>query len=102
VHEGDTLSLLPVHGARTQWYKNLQKNSSLTIKVGNEERTSKARQLTGAPAVGKVIQSFRKKYTPDIITKLYPGPLDAAVKNQALGSSTQEWPANAVLLEAPK
>src|SRR5262245_31133137 len=80
VHEADTLSLLPVNGARTQWYQNLEHNPTITIKVGREERTLKAQTVKSALTVGKVIESFRKKYTRDIIDKLYPGPLDRAVK----------------------
>ena len=39
VHEDDTLWLLPVHGSKTQWYQNLLKNPTITIKVGSEHRT---------------------------------------------------------------
>src|SRR5262245_52121514 len=67
VHEDDTLWLLPVEGSKTQWYRNLLKTPAITIKVGKEERILKAKTLKSAPAVGKVIQSFRKKFTPEII-----------------------------------
>jgi hypothetical protein len=80
VHEADALGLLPVHGARTQWYKNLQQNQTITIQAGKEQRTFKATMLKSPSAVGKVVRSFCDKYTPDMVTKLYPGPLDAAVK----------------------
>src|SRR5437667_2448063 len=74
VHEDDELWLLPVHGSKTQWYQNLLKNSTITIKAGKEQRTLQAKTLRGATTVRKVIHSFGNKYTPDIITKLYPGP----------------------------
>jgi len=80
VHEDDALWLLPVHGSKTQWYRNLLKNPTITIKVGKEQRTLKSKTLRGAAAVRKVIQSFGNKYTPEMITKLYPGPLDVAVQ----------------------
>ena len=80
VHEDDALWLLPVHGSKTQWYQNLQKNPAITIKVGKEERTLKAQVIKTATGVGKVIQSFQQKYTPDMIAKYYPGPLDVAVQ----------------------
>ena len=80
VHEDDALWLLPVHGSKTQWYQNVLKNPAITMKVGKEERTLKAQVLKTATSVGKVIQSFQQKYTPKTITKLYPGPLDVAVK----------------------
>src|SRR5262245_5799463 len=48
VHEKDTLWLLPVKGSKTQWYQNLLKNPTITIKVGKEERTVKAEVLKTA------------------------------------------------------
>src|SRR5881409_1631214 len=80
VHEDDALWLLPVHGSKTQWYRNLLKNPAITMKVGNEKRMLEAKALRGATDIRKVIQWFGNKYTPQIITKLYPGPLDVAVK----------------------
>ena len=80
VSDENALYLLPVNGSKTQWYQNLLKNPTITIKVGKEQRTLQAKTLRGATAVRKVIESFRKKYTPEIIAKLYPGPLNAAIK----------------------
>jgi len=80
VHEDDTLFLLPVYGSKTQWYQNLLKNPAITIRIRSEQRALKAQALRNSAAVRKVIQSFRDKYTPEIITKLYPGPLNVAVK----------------------
>jgi deazaflavin-dependent oxidoreductase (nitroreductase family) len=76
----DTLLLLPVYGSKTQWYRNLLKNPGIDIRAGSERRTLQARALRDARVVRKVIQEFRDKYTPEMITRLYPGPLDAAVK----------------------
>jgi deazaflavin-dependent oxidoreductase (nitroreductase family) len=72
--------LLPVYGSQTQWYRNLLKNPTITIRAGSERRTFRARALRDKRAVGKVIREFREKYTPEMIARLYPGPLDAAVK----------------------
>ena len=80
VHENDTLWLLPVSGSKTQWYQNLLKNPTITIKVGKEDRTLNAQVLKTATSVGNVIQSFQQKYKPEMIAKYYPGPLDAAIK----------------------
>src|SRR5207247_2537135 len=52
VFDRDTLWLLPVHGSNTHWYRS----------------------------VGQIIERFRDKYTPDVIARLYPGPLNVAVK----------------------
>ena len=80
VSTDDGLLLLPVYGSQTQWYRNLLKNPTITIQAGSERRTLQARTLRDARAVGKVIREFREKYTPEMIARLYPGPLDAAVK----------------------
>jgi deazaflavin-dependent oxidoreductase (nitroreductase family) len=80
VSSDDGLLLLPVYGSQTQWYRNLLKNPTITIQAGGERRTFRARTLRDARAVGKVIREFREKYTPEMIARLYPGPLDAAVK----------------------
>jgi deazaflavin-dependent oxidoreductase (nitroreductase family) len=80
VSTDDGLLLLPVYGSQTQWYRNLLKNPTITIQAGSQRRTLRARTLRDARAVGKVIREFREKYTPEMIARLYPGPLDAAVK----------------------
>ena len=76
----DVLWLLPVYGSQTQWYRNLLMNPAITIKTGGERLTLRSRTLKGAQAVRKVIRWFREKYTPEIIARLYPGPLNVAVK----------------------
>ncbi len=80
VHEKGTFWLLPVNGSKTQWYQNVLKNPTITIKAGKEERTLNAQVLIAAANVGNVIQSFQQKYKPEMIAKYYPGPLDAAIK----------------------
>jgi deazaflavin-dependent oxidoreductase (nitroreductase family) len=72
--------LLPVYGARTQWYRNLLVDPTITIKAGSERRTLRARALRGTAAVRTVIRQFGAKYTPELIARLYSGPLDVAVK----------------------
>src|SRR5881409_1809402 len=52
------LWLLPVHGSRTQWYRNLLVNQEITIKVGSESRALRVRPLKGARAVRQVIRCF--------------------------------------------
>src|SRR5437762_1061071 len=76
----DALWLLPVYGSQTQWYRNLSMNPAITIKAAAERLTLQSRTLKGAQAVRRVIRWFREKYTPEIIARLYPGPLNVAVK----------------------
>jgi len=80
VSEASALWLLPVHGRETQWYQNVLANPTITIQVGKERRTLPAKALKSPRAVERVVQSFRIKFTPEIIARLYPGPLNAAVK----------------------
>src|SRR6266704_1501364 len=69
VSDDKALWLLPVSGSRTQWYRNLQKNRAITIQAGSEQRDLRARLLKNAPAVRKVIQRFRDKYTAEQIKR---------------------------------
>src|SRR5262245_41821356 len=73
VHENDKLWLLPVNGSKTQWYQNVLKKPTITIKVGKEERTLNAQVLKTPASVGYVIQSFQQKYKPEMVAKYYPG-----------------------------
>ena len=79
VFEANAFWLLPVSGSKTQWYRNLKANRSITIHVGSEQRKLRARLLKSPPAVRKVIQSFREKYTAPEIKRWYTG-LNVAVQ----------------------
>ena len=61
VSADDALWLLPVYGSRTQWYRNLLVNPTITIKLGSERRTLRARTLKAAGTVRSVIRRFREK-----------------------------------------
>jgi deazaflavin-dependent oxidoreductase (nitroreductase family) len=74
------LWLLPVHGARTQWYLNLCANPEITIKAGKERRELRATLMRSERAVREVVRRFGEKYKPEMVARLYPGPLDVAVK----------------------
>lgn len=80
VFEEDALWLLPVYGSETQWCRNLRMKPEITIKSGSARLTLRARVLKEAAAVRRIIGWFRKKYTPEMIKRLYPGPLDVAVR----------------------
>jgi deazaflavin-dependent oxidoreductase (nitroreductase family) len=79
VCDDKALWLLPVYGARTQWFRNLEKNRAITIQAGSVWRDLRARLLKNAPAVPKVIGRFRDKYTAEQIKRWYTG-LDVAVQ----------------------
>jgi deazaflavin-dependent oxidoreductase (nitroreductase family) len=85
VRGDDVLWLLPVHGSQTHWYRNILKNPTIRIKVGSEEGTFKAQTVRSAASVRKVIQLFSDKFTGETVRRLYPGPLDVAVKVRLTG-----------------
>jgi deazaflavin-dependent oxidoreductase (nitroreductase family) len=79
VGDEKALWLLPVNGSHTQWYRNLQKNRAITVEAGSARRELRARLLKWKPAVRKVIQRFREKYTAEEIKRWYT-ILDVAVQ----------------------
>jgi deazaflavin-dependent oxidoreductase (nitroreductase family) len=79
VSDDKVLWLLPVYGAKTQWYRNLEKNRAITIQVGRERHDLQARLLKDPTAVRGVIERFNEKYTAEQIKRWYTG-LDAAIR----------------------
>lgn len=79
VLEGKTLSLLPVSGSRSQWFRNVRADPTMTVKAGRSHSTVRARVLTDAAAVKAVVEKFRHKYTPADVARYYSG-FDAAVQ----------------------
>jgi deazaflavin-dependent oxidoreductase (nitroreductase family) len=67
------LSLLPVSGSKTQWYRNLQKNRAMTIHASVKRRDLRARLLKDKRAVSAVIRQFREKYTSEEVKRWYSG-----------------------------
>ena len=74
----DTLYLLPVQGAGTQWYKNVLKNPAIGIKAGGIEVELKATPVTDAEQVSSTVERFRKKYGAGDVKKYY-SKFDVAV-----------------------
>jgi deazaflavin-dependent oxidoreductase (nitroreductase family) len=74
----DKLYLLPVHGADTQWYKNVLKNPSIRIDAGGADAALQAVPVTDAKQVSSVVEMFRDKYGKGDVKKYY-SKLDVAV-----------------------
>jgi deazaflavin-dependent oxidoreductase (nitroreductase family) len=77
VWDNQTLYLLPVHGSETQWYKNVLKNPSIRIEIGDSETKFTVFPLTSASEVSPVIEKFRGKYGASGMK--YYSKLDVAV-----------------------
>jgi hypothetical protein len=72
VHEGKTLSLLPVQGSDTNWYKNLLVDPSLKISVDDEEISTRGKRITDNSSVDAIVNKFRSKYGESDVKKYYP------------------------------
>ena len=77
VLEGDTLYLLPVQGADTQWYKNVLENPAIRITLRSAEAQIKVSPITNANEVSSVVEKFREKYGARDVKKYY-SKFDAA------------------------
>src|SRR5271165_1104554 len=78
VFDDDTLYLLPVRGADTQWYKNVLKNPSIQVEVRGAAAEFQAVPITDQTEVSSVVEKFRAKYGAGDVKKYY-SKLDVAV-----------------------
>jgi deazaflavin-dependent oxidoreductase (nitroreductase family) len=79
VSEDRDLWLLPVHGSKTQWYRNLIKDRAIAVQAGSERQDLRAKLVKSAEVVRSVIRQFREKYTSEEVKCWYSG-LDVAVQ----------------------
>ena len=76
--DGDKLSLIPVKGSDTDWYKNLRKTPTIRLEARGKKLIASARFLTDEAQLGKVLEKFRDKYGRNV--KSYYPKLDVAVE----------------------
>ncbi len=69
--EGKTLWLLPLHGSRTQWFRNVLADPTLTLRAGRQALTAMARPRRARTAVERVLEQFRKKYSGKLVAQYY-------------------------------
>jgi deazaflavin-dependent oxidoreductase (nitroreductase family) len=79
VREEDRLYLVPVNGADSDWYKNVQKVPAIHLAVGGAELTGRAAPVTGAARVSQIADMFRAKYGAQNVAQYYP-KTDVAVE----------------------
>src|SRR6266566_2914909 len=72
VREGDTMHLVPVNGADSDWYKNVQKHPSIRLSEGNADLSAHATPITDPAKVEQILDKFRAKYGPDDVAAYYP------------------------------
>jgi deazaflavin-dependent oxidoreductase (nitroreductase family) len=80
VSDDRALWLLPVHGSKTQWYRNLEKDRAIAVQAGSARQDLRAKLVKSSEAVSRVIRQFREKYTPAEVKRWYSG-LDVAVQS---------------------
>lgn len=73
------LRLLPVWGSRTQWYRNLLVDPTITVRAGRRRVTVQATAIRDRKTVRSVVGQFRRKYTAGEIAAYYTR-LDVAVE----------------------
>lgn len=66
-----SLYLVPVQGKKTQWYLNVKKDPTVTIRVGGSTFKEKAEELSSARFEG-VISKFVAKYGKGDMDRYYP------------------------------
>jgi deazaflavin-dependent oxidoreductase (nitroreductase family) len=79
VLDGDKLSLLPVRGSDTEWYKNVRKRPSIRLEARGKTFKTLATPITDQAQVGEVVKKFRDKYGAGTVNTLY-SRLDVAVE----------------------
>src|SRR5260370_4176901 len=59
--EGEKLSLLPVKGSDTDWYKNLRKTPTIRLAARGKTFTTSARLLTDEAQIGEALVNVRAR-----------------------------------------
>jgi hypothetical protein len=79
VQEGHILSLLPVKGSDTPWFRKVLKAPSIRLAVNDAAIDATAHPITDPRRVREVVEKFRAKYGADQVKKYY-SKLDVAVE----------------------
>lgn len=79
VLEGASLWLLPVRGSRSQWFRNLLADPTITVQAGRRRFTGRAHPLHDPQQAQAIADKFRQKYGADQVARYYTG-FDACVQ----------------------
>jgi hypothetical protein len=74
VHEGDTLYLMPITGADSQWYRNVLRTPQLHLAADGQQADVEGRAITDPADVRRVADGFRAKYGAGDVAKNYREP----------------------------
>lgn len=70
--EGRTLELLPMHGLKTKWYMDVEKDGKLQVQAKDEVRSVSPRVVQDVEAVERIKKRFALKYGEDDVRRYYP------------------------------
>jgi hypothetical protein len=79
VREGETLSLLPLRGSDTHWYRDVLKTPMIRLAAGGTQHSAGATPVTDPARVHDVVESFRAKYGAGNVKANYP-KVDVAIE----------------------
>jgi deazaflavin-dependent oxidoreductase (nitroreductase family) len=79
VQEGEKLNLLPLHGSKSQWYRNVVEAPNVRLAAGGADVGANATPVTDADKVRDVVEKFRAKYGAGDVEGYYPNQ-DVAVE----------------------
>ncbi len=74
VRHDDTLYLMPITGAESNWYRNVVQTPIIHISVGDTEHATDATLITDPQQVRRVFDDFGAKYGTEKVKKFYPKP----------------------------
>jgi deazaflavin-dependent oxidoreductase (nitroreductase family) len=72
VQEDETLYLLPVGGADSDWYRNVLETPTIRVGAGGIEASADATPITDRETVNAVVEKFRAKYGAADVDRYYP------------------------------
>ena len=78
VYEGNTLSLLPVKGSDSDWYKNILRTPTMMLSAGGTVMAVNATPITDPSKVRGIVDRFRGKYGAADVQRYY-SKFDVAV-----------------------
>jgi deazaflavin-dependent oxidoreductase (nitroreductase family) len=71
VHEGDALSLVPIHGTDSGWFRNVVQTPTIRLRVGDAQVSARATPVTDPDKVGQILDTFRAKYGAGEVASYY-------------------------------
>lgn len=74
VRDGDELTLVPVTGTDSNWFKNVLKEPVIRVVAGGAQLSERATPVTDPARVSEILDMFRAKYGARDVTAYYPKP----------------------------